>query len=803
MIRTSFNDGWTVGPKVGVFGAPAGAPPRRTITLPHDGVRDLERSADAAGGSHRAYYPDAHLSYEKTFAVPEEWRDKVVRLEFEAVYRDAQVYVNGDFVTHRPDGYTAFEVDLGPYLKYGEDNSIRVEARSHEDSRWYSGGGIYRDVWLFVADPVHVALHGVRVSTPDVDAERAVVVARVAVVNETRHTRTTRVTTVISGPDGAEVARETAPLTLLPGESGFAHHRHYVRRPALWDLDAPHLHRIVTTLESDDGSRDEEVTTFGIRTLQLDPFRGLRINGKTIKLRGGCIHHDNGPLGSAAIGRAEERRVQILKEAGYNAVRSAHNAISRAFLDACDRLGMLVWDELSDVWTESKTGFDQSIDFPDWWERDLEALVAKDFNHPSVILYSIGNEIPEVGRPLGSRWGRMLAEKVRELDGTRFVTNAINAMVAAMDSFSAAASDEPFDVNAFIDQTAELMNHSSSLQPIVDRLEESYSVLDVGGVNYAESRYDYNVEHLPERITVGSETFPSALDRLWAAVQKHPQVIGDFAWTAWEYLGETGVGRLVYEGDPGGFAAPFPALVSGSGTIDITGRPRPIAQWRKTVWGLRETPFIAVQRPQRHGSPVKIGPWSWDDVLDSWSWAVEPGAPVRVDVYSDADEVELLIDGSTVGRERVGTDKAFIARFETHYRPGELTAVAYRDGTETGRTTLRSAGSSRRIEARADRTELTFDTAALVYIDLALTDDAGVVVNDETVPISIEVEGAATLAGFASARPDATDPFDAHTVSTYDGRALAVVRPTGAGTIVVTASAPGVATERLEIQVGN
>jgi beta-galactosidase len=800
MIRTSFNDGWTVGPKLSIFGA-VDAPARQDVTLPHDGARDLERSADAAGGSHRGYYPDAHLSYEKTFEVPEEWKEKVVRIEFEAVYRDALVFVNGDFVAQRPNGYTAFEVALEPYLKFGETNTIRVEARSHEDSRWYSGAGIYRDVWLMVADPVHVALNGVRVTTPDVDPERAVVIARIQVVNETRHTCTTRVSTQIFGPNDEEVATETAPITLRPGESSHAHFRHYVRTPELWDLDSPNLYRIVTRLENDDTTADEETTTFGIRTLQLDPFHGLRINGKSVKLRGGCIHHDNGPLGSAAIGRAEERRVEILKEAGYNAVRSAHNAISRSFLDACDRLGMLVWDELTDVWTEAKTGDDYSTAFPEWWERDLESLIAKDFNHPSVIMYSIGNEILEVGRPHGAVWSRRLAEKVRELDGTRFVTNAINALAASMDTFAASQGDEPVDLNAMIDQMAEAMNSLSSTDTAVARLEESYSVLDIGGVNYAESRYDYNAEHLPNLITVGSETFPSALDRLWAAVEKHPQLVGDFCWTAWEYLGEAGVGRVVYEEDTKGFAAPFPALVSGAGTIDITGRPRPIAYWRQTVWGQRDTPYIAVQRPQKHSKPVKIGPWSWADAVESWSWDVDPGSPVHIDVYSDADEVELLINGTSVGSAKVGEDKACIAGFETTYQPGELTAVAYRNGAETGRSTLRTAGSPSQLAAVPDQPRIRHDNNGLVYLDIAVTDADGTVVNDDVRTVTVNVDGAATLAALGSAQPNPIRPFNTDTIETYDGRAQAIIRPTGTGPITVLVTAPGLPAAQVNLDV--
>ncbi|MEW1835959.1 glycoside hydrolase family 2 TIM barrel-domain containing protein [Microbacterium sp. NPDC079995] len=799
MIRQLFNDGWTAGPKLGVFGTQDDGTVRKPVRLPHDGVRDLHRTADTPNGSHTGYYPGTHLSYEKTFEVPADWHGKAVMLEFEGVYRDAMVFVNGDLAGQRPSGYSAFELRLEPYLRFGEANTIRVEARTHQDSRWYTGGGIYRNTWLAVSEPVHLTLSGVRVTTPDIDQERAVVLAQLDVVNDTRHTRTVRVETQIIGPDGREAASASAPLTLLPAHTGTLHLRHYVRKPELWDVDDPNLYTLQTRVR-DDELLDEHVTAFGIRRLQLDPIHGLRINGQSIKLRGGCIHHDNGPLGSAAIDRAEERRVEILKAAGYNAVRSAHNTLSRAFLEACDRYGMLVMDELSDVWTEGKAPFDYSLAFPEWWERDVESMIAKDFNHPSVILYSIGNEIFEVGRPIGSTWGRRLAEKVRALDPTRLVTNAINGMVAALDLAASANPGEPLDVNALIDSMEEGMNTLGSSEEVSHRTEEAHAQLDASGINYSESRYAVDAERHPDRILIGSETFPGALDRLWPLVEQYPTVLGDFAWTAWDYLGEAGIGRVVYQDEEaGGFGAAYPHLTAGSGTIDITGRLKPIAYWRQVVWGLRREPYIAVHRPQRHGQEVKIGPWSWHDALNSWTWNVEPGSPITVDVYTDAEEVELQVNGTTVGRARVGEDKAFIARIETTFSPGTVIAVAYRNGEEVGRSTLETARGDLRLHASADRQELRADGTDLAYVEISIGDDAGVVHNDVEEQILVALDGPAVLAGFASAAPATEERFDAERRSTHDGRVLAVIRPTGSGNITLTATAEGLLPATVEI----
>src|SRR3954453_12348872 len=428
MIRVSFNAGWIVRPKVSSFSdIMAGRNAGTAVTLPHDAMITFGRSPTGGEGPSTAFFPGGVVEYSKTLDVPVEWRRRRVWIEFQGVYRDAMVFVNGAYAAQRPNGYVPFRVPLDAFLQYGETNTIRVEARAHQDSRWYSGLGIHRDCVLVVTGLAHVAPDGVRITTPDVDDERAVVQIDTTVQNEDASTCSLTLRTQLRDPHGALIGSDQVPVTVRPGMSTVVRQRLCVEDPALWDADSPSLYQARSALLDGDTETHSETTPFGIRTLQLDPKRGLRINGKSVKLRGACIHHDNGPLGAAAIGRAEERRIEILKAAGFNAVRGSHNLASPAMLDACDRLGMLVLDEAFDMWFEGMKPFDYSLEFPEWWERDIEAMVAKDFNHPSVIIYSIGNEIPETGSGLGAWWGRELAEKVRSLDPTRFVTNAISS----------------------------------------------------------------------------------------------------------------------------------------------------------------------------------------------------------------------------------------------------------------------------------------------------------------------------------------------------------------------------------------
>jgi beta-galactosidase len=794
MIRQTLNEGWTVAPRRGLFAelTAVGAP--ENVTLPHDALRDLPRDPRSPNGSHSGYHPSAHVFYERVIEAHEDWAHKNVIIEFEGVYRDAVVFLNGDFVGQRPAGYSPFILDLGPFLKIGERNILRVEARTHQDSRWYTGVGIYRNVWLAVSDRVHIPLDGVVVTTPQVDDDLAVVALAVTVRNDSHHTRTLRLASVVVNASDESVSETSVPVTVLPSETAIVRVRHYVRSPRRWDLDDPYLYLARSTLLDETGaSLDTSETTLGIRTIQVDPVHGFRLNGRSVKMRGGCIHHDNGAIGAAAIDRAEHRKAELLKAAGFNAVRSAHNGISRTLLDACDRIGLLVMDELTDVWTTGKSSYDTSLTFPDWWERDLEALVRNDRNHPSVVMYSIGNEILEIGRPGASAWGRRLAEKVRELDPTRPVTNAVNGLMAVLDVALKANESMPFDFNAILgDDGSGAVGASEAVTTLT---EEAHAQVDVAGINYSEMRYDLDAELFPERIVVGTETFPGRLDSLWALVEKHPQVIGDFAWTAWDHLGEAGVGRAVYEDDPvqpAGMASPHPWLLSQAGTIDINGIRRPISYWREAVWGLTTDPYIAVHRPQGFGRKLAVGRWAWDDVLNSWAWDASDGSPVVVDVYADADEIELLLDADSLGVALVGVEvpgrtRACIARFHTVYRRGTLTAVARRGGREIGRTKLQSLQGQASLHACVERDQVSASPRDLAYVHITLADADGTVAVDAAADVTVTVTGPGELVALSNAKPDDETPFSSNLRRTHEGRLLAIVRPTGVGQIAVAA----------------
>ncbi|MCX5356242.1 DUF4982 domain-containing protein [Streptomyces mirabilis] len=813
MKRTSFNDGWQTRAKVNPFAEMSGPKtPYRPVTLPHDAVIVQERTTPGGEptdvtmeGGAGAYFPGGTYEYRKTFFVPQEHRGKRIFFEFEGVYRDAVVFVNGDYAGQRPFGYSHFHIDADRFLRFDEDNEIRVEARAHRDSRWYTGAGIYRDTWMLVGEVVRISPDGVRVTTPDIDEKQAVVEVATRVENDSIAIRTVDVVSEIRHADGSVVASDISRITVLPGEPAVARQRLYVREPLLWSTDAPTLYTADVVLKDAAVDVDAETVTFGIRSLNLDPKRGLRINGETVKLRGACIHHDNGPLGAATYARAEERRVRLLKDAGFNSIRMSHNPISRPMLDACDRLGVLVVDEAFDVWTSGKSDFDYSLDFPEWWERDIEAMVAKDFNHPSVIMYSIGNEIPETGTPSGAARGRKLAEKVRSLDPARYVTNAVNGMLAVMSELgklrqqsqakaAEAGEGEDKGINTLMADAGDMMNAISASSLVTEKTAESFAVLDVAGMNYAEARYALDKNLFPNRIILGTETFPTRIDGNWRLVEEHGHVIGDFTWTGWDYLGEVGIGRPQYltpNAPRPSHTAPYPYLVGGCGDIDITGHRRPASYYREIVFGLRAQPYIAVRRPEHHGKTWAGTPWAWSDTVSSWTWPDFEGEPVTIEVYGDADEVELLVNGRSLGRRPVGAEHRFRTEFETSYEPGELLAVAYRGDAETGRHTLRTAIGPVLLRAEPDRPVITASGGDLAYVTLTLTDQDGTLHTAADRPVTVEVTGAGVLLGFGSANPSTEERFDATERRTYEGRALAVLRPTGPGKIRLLASAPG------------
>lgn len=795
MPHSSFNHGWTVQSKVSIFSELNVSPGGGTaVTLPHDAMLALERSPSHGQGS--GYFAGGSVEYRKVFPVPQEWRSRRVTLQLQGVYRDAVVLVNGAFAAQRPNGYAVFSVPLDPFLRYGAENSVVIQARAHQDSRWYSGLGIHRDTVLSLTGLAHLATDGIRISTPEIDGGKAVAAISATVVNEDVVTRTLSLRSWILDAEGAEVTKTSSPLTVKAGESVVVRQRAYVPSPLLWSVDEPHLYRAVTEVWDGDELIDDLETDFGIRSLSLDPIDGLRINGEVVKLRGACIHHDNGILGAAAIGRAEERRIEILKEAGFNAVRASHNPLSTAMLEACDRLGMLVIDETFDMWTTAKNPFDYSLSFPEWWERDVESLVAKDFNHPSVIVYSIGNEVLDAGNPHGASWGRRLAEKVRELDPTRYTTNAVSGFVATITQlvpeFQARAGElrEKVGVNDLLGEMHHLFDEFSLSDVVTDMTEESHSVVDVVGHNYAQSRYTADIERFPNRVVVGSETLPKDIDELWGLVTENAHVIGDFTWTGWDYLGEAGIGSTQFDDEE---FAPYPWLTAWCGDIDITGYRRPASYYREIVFGLRAEPYIAVDRTRGMGRAAHGLGWAWTDSLSSWDLPLDAGAPVHLEVYSAAEEVELLLNGRSVATAPTGPAHRFRASFDLPYETGELVAVARVGGQETARTVLRSLSGPVGLYAAADRAVIRADDRDLAYVAIELRDADGTLATATDATVEVTIDGPGVLQGLGGARPVTEESFLATSATTFEGRALAVVRPTAAGEITLTVSAPGFA----------
>ena len=792
MKRTAFNDGWQFRPKQNPFAELGGvSTPYTDVTLPHDALIHEQRDPDGEGAV--AYFPAGAYQYRTTFTPAADLAGQRIVLEFEGVYRDATVHINGAFAGQRPYGYSGFTIDADRFLRSGEENLIEVESRHGGDSRWYTGAGIYRDVWLHIGPPIHLPVDGVRVSASDIEPDGAVVEVDVVVASTSNRRETVDVAVTLADPAGTTVARGTIPVTVEANGRSRSRQRLYVRAPQLWSAENPALYSAAVELVVDGAAIDDASAAFGIRKLQVDPVHGLRVNGEVVKLRGACVHHDNGILGAATFADAEERRVRLLKEAGFNAIRSSHNPMSVAMIEACDRLGVYVMDETFDMWTSNKMPHDYSLHFTEWWERDVEAMVTKDFNHPSVIMYSIGNEIPETGSPAGGLTGRALAEKVRELDPTRYVTNAVNGMLAVMDDIKKLAAQrgqgdgDAAGINTLMAGPGEFMNQIGTSPMVTEKTAESFGVLDIAGMNYLDGRYEMDKELFPNRVIVGTETFPTRIDHNWALVTENAHVIGDFTWTGFDYLGEAGIGRAHHlaEGETPSLSGPYPWIAAWCGDLDLIGSRRPASFYREIVFGLRTSPYIAVSRPGNEDKTFYAGPWTWSDSIGSWTWAGHEGTPLAVEVYSDAEEVELALDGEVIGTAAAGAENRYRAEFTVVYRPGELTATAIRQGVRAEAFSLSSAGDATHLVTRVENGP----SGELAFIEIAVTDADGRVDTGADRLIDVRVDGDGMLAAVGSGDPAPTDTYDGPAHQTFDGLALAVVRRTGPGAVTVTVSA--------------
>lgn len=832
MIRKKWNSGWHVSKPGGspmMAAMQGGASAAEAVTLPHDAMIHEKRMKETKNQHQTGFYPGGVYHYTKNFDVPEEWADQNVTLEFEGVYRNAMVYVNGDYAGGHPYGYTNFYVELDDFLKYGQSNEIKVVANNsaEEDSRWYSGSGIYRNVNVMTGNRLHIAVDGVGITTPEVEEDCATVQVAVRMENRGHKRHKVRVVTELSDGEGNIAGKEITLVSVFPNQEIPVRQRILVDAPKLWDVEHPNLYTCTVKIVEDGEVLDEVKENFGIRTITMNAKHGLRLNGKEINLRGSCIHHDNGIIGAATLESAEWRRCRQLKEAGFNCIRSSHHPVSKAMLDACDRIGMLVLDELSDMWTRTKNNNDYAQAFSDYWEKDVEQMVAKDYNHPSVIMYISGNEIQEAASAKGAELNRRITEKFHVLDGTRYVTVAINGLLSCVDHMGEimcsvmgismeqmmqmmAAQAAPKEESG---TSVDAANGSTDLMsgPTADAfakneivtglLEEFASVTDLTGYNYLTARHEMEHEMYPNRVILGTETLPADIVRLWKIVKENPHVIGDMTWTGYDYLGEAGCAVWYYDGRHG-FTPNWPISIAYVGDIDITGYRRPMSYYREIVYGLRKKPYIAVERVNHYGETTLKTAWMWKDEIASWTWDGYEGKSAVVNVYSNADEVELFQNGKSLGRKPVSEETNYYVSFETQYQPGKLEAVCYRNGIEDGRDELVTAGVDVELCVNADKKVLSADGADLAYLTICLRDKDGNVNLQAKKEVTVSVEGAGSLQGFGSADPETENNYDNTVWETYDGYLLAVVRAgEEAGEIKATFTSEGCETQEIMIKV--
>lgn len=762
--------------------------PGKTVTLPHDAMLAEPRTALSAGGTNTGWYEGYDYEYRRTLTVPENELADTHILEFEGVYHNAEVWLNGQKAAFRPYGYTNFYVDCAPYLHAGE-NELRVIARNADqpNSRWYSGAGIYRPVQLWTARGAHIALNGVKICTLSLDP--AVVEVRV---------KTTAPGTVRLTVDDLPAVQQESD-----GEAVFTLTLDNAR---LWTPETPNLYTCRVSFA------DDEVTeTFGVRKVEWGTD-GFLLNGKRYIIQGACIHHDNGLLGAVCDPDAVARKVRLLKENGYNAIRSAHNPCSKALLAECDRQGMLVMDEYIDHWYIHKTEHDYVDYFNDWWHQDLTDMVEKDYNHPCVVLYSTGNEVSETAQKRGIALTKEMTDFLHGLDDSRPVTCGVNIFFNFLSSIGFGVySDEKAKKEAeraekakqrgekaakkkavgsqFFNNLAgllgdEFMKRGATLHGCDVKTRDAFANMDIAGYNYGIYRYKHDLKKYPQRLILGSETFCNDAYKFRELAKQEPRLVGDFVWAGMDYLGEVMVGSWEYadyaetfDGGPGWVSA-------GSGRIDLTGKSLGEALYTRVALEADNGPYIAVCPVNHTGDRHSPSAWKMTNAIPSWSWTGCEERKANVEVYARAARVELVLNGHTVGSKTLKND--CLARFSIPYESGTLEAVSYDAADhEMGRCKLQSAGGTTRLTLDAE--EPTVKPGHLCYVRLRYTDENGITKPLARGSIQVQVRGG-TLVGLGSACPFNKHSYLDSETDTYYGEALAIVRMGDGDAMTIAAS---------------
>ena len=734
----------------------------RNLDLPHDwsieGKLDPNNSTGTGGG----YLPAGIGWYRKKFDAPSAWRGKRVSIYFEGVYMNSQVFINGKSLGVHPYGYTSFYYDLTPYLNSDKENiiSVRVDNSQQPNCRWYSGSGIYRHVWLIVTDPIHIGHWGVAITTGEVSSKKAAVQVKTLIKNETASPQIVVLSTELTDKNSRNAGNGQVKVELEANSEKEVVQTITVKNPLLWSPETPDLYQALIKVMQANKTIDMTNITFGIRSIKFSSENGFQLNGETVILNGGCVHHDNGCLGAAAYDRAEERRVELLKAAGFNAVRTSHNPPSQAFLDACDRLGLLVMDESFDCWREKKTAYDYARFFDEWWKRDLESMVLRDRNHPSVIIWSTGNEIIERTKPEAVETAKKLANCIRQIDPTRPVTSAMTTW------------DQGWD--------------------IFDPLMAAH---DICGYNYQLQLAASDHERVPSRIIVNTESYPMNAFYIWDLVQSNSYIIGDFVWTAMDYLGESGIGRYYYPGEAegehwqGDF---FPWHGAYCGDIDLTGWRKPISHYRNLLYNNTEKLYMAVREPNPDNGEIKQTQWSVWPTWESWTWPGYEGKDIQVEVYSKYPKVRLYLNDKLMGEQPTTREQKYKATFTLPYAPGVLKAVGVKDNNELESSILKTAGESAKIKLMADRSKIIANGQDLSFVTVEITDKDGNVQPNAEDRLLFNVEGPGVIAGVDNANLKDLDPYVGNTRKAWHGRALVVIKSTQtAGDIMLKVKSPG------------
>ena len=791
--RLSFNDGWRF------FKGDADGAERpdfqdaqwSEIRLPHDWA--IEGPFDPKISPHTGSLPISGTGwYRKSFTLPANAKDRYFAIEFDGAMSNAHVWLNGKELGSRPYGYIGFSFDLTPHLHFGsEPNVLAVRLTPEErSSRWYPGAGIYRNVWLDVTGPIYVGRWGTYITTPAVTDDKGSVSVKTELRNRTSSEARVVLETIILDPSGKVVSRNADASTIPGGGSQTVDTKLTVNRPQRWDIEHPWMYSLVSeVMDTNKKVVDRYVTPFGIRTIEFDKSKGFLLNGRHVKLQGVCDHSDLGALGMAVNRRATERQLQILKGAGVNALRTSHNPPSPEILEYCDRLGIVVMDEAFDMWRRQKVPNDYHKYFDEWSERDVRDMVRRDRNHPSIIMYSIGNEIPEQNFPDGGAIARRLTDLFHHEDPTRPTTSAFNSPDPAVKNELAANVDIP-GLNYKPTQYQRFMKEHPNW--IFYGSETASCVSSRGVYHLPIEKYDKHPSLQLSSYDVIAPPWAYCPDPEFEMQDKFPQLLGEFVWTGFDYIGEP----TPYFNSRNSNETDWAARSSYFGMIDLAGFPKDRYYLYQSVW---------TKKPMVH-------------VLPHWNWQGHEGQNIPVMVYSNGAEIELFLNGKSLGRKKrfsepvplpvgpnISQDRKYMSKYrlmwQVPYQPGSLKAVAYQDGKQVAVDEVRTAGAPARVKLLPDRSTITADGDDLSFVTVRIEDKDGNFCPEADNLVHFDVTGAGAIRAVDNGNAATTEPFHADHRKAFSGLALLIVRSERGqpGKIHVTATSDGLAQAVTEI----